>query len=303
MRGPRRPPFDPLLACLLLAVGCRARAAPASAATDFRDPEGRPVTIASLPARRIVSTMQSATEWLVLLGAESLLVARTDYDRQPELRSLPSIGGGLDVSAEVIAALTPDVVLGWRIRASADLQRALAPFGIPVIEVEATDTAQIFRQLGALGTLVGREARAAALADSVRGELAASAARCEGPPESAFLVLSTDPPMTVGHGAWMTQLMPAACLTSAFADAATPWPTISLEALTARQPRWIVTSLGQEDGARRAELAAMPGWRDLEAVQAGRILEIPGDLLTRAGPTIGAWVRAVDAARRAHADR
>ena len=82
---------------------------------------------------------------------------------------------------------------------------------------------------------------------------------------------------------------------------AQPWPTIALEALTARQPRWIVTSLGAEDGTRQAELAARPGWRDLEAVRAGRILEIPSDLLTRAGPTIGTWVRAVDAARRAHA--
>ena len=38
--------------------------------------------------------------------------------------------------------MRPDVVLGWRIRASADLQRALAPFGIAVIEVEASDTAE-----------------------------------------------------------------------------------------------------------------------------------------------------------------
>lgn len=289
------------MVALLVAAGCAERHAPASAATDFRDPEGRPVVLDTLPVRRIVSTMQSATEWLVLLGAESLLVARTDYDRQPALQTLPSIGGGLDASAEVIAALRPDVVLGWRIRASADLQRALAPFGIAVIEVEASDTAEIFRQLAVLGRLVGRAPRAAALADSVRRELAASAARCEGPPASAFVVLSTDPPMTVGQGAWMTELLPAACLASAFADVAMPWPTISLEALTARQPHWIVTSLGAEDGARRAELEALPGWRDLEAVRAGRILEIPGDLLTRAGPTIGDWVRAVDAARRAHA--
>ena len=75
--------------------------------------------------------MQSATEWLVLLGEGSRLVARTDYDRQAEFASLPSIGGGLDPSSEAIAALKPDVVIGWRNRASSDLQQVLQPFHIP----------------------------------------------------------------------------------------------------------------------------------------------------------------------------
>ena len=80
---------------LLIAAGCR-EPAPAPAAITFRDPDGAPVTMDALPVDRVVSTMQSATEWIVALGASQVLVARTDFDRQPELAALPSVGGGLD---------------------------------------------------------------------------------------------------------------------------------------------------------------------------------------------------------------
>jgi ABC-type Fe3+-hydroxamate transport system substrate-binding protein len=285
--------------CLLLtAVACRAPAPEPAAADRFPAPDGAQVRIDSLPVHRIVSTMQSATEWIVLLGAADLMVARTDYDRQPELAHLPSIGGGLDPSAEVIASLDPDVVLGWRIRASMDLQRTLAPFNIPVIAVEATDTGEVFTQLGVLARLVGREREADSLAATLRAELDAARASCVGDAESVVVILSTEPPVTSGAGTWMDQLLPAACFTNAFGDLTLPWPTISVEALVDRQPDWVLTSVGPTPGERVAALRAAPGWRDLDAVRNGRVLEIPGDLFSRAGPTMGEWVRAVREARQ-----
>ena len=64
-----------LFACCL-AAGCR-DLSPPPAAIAFLDPEGRTVTLDTLPAKRIVSTNQAATEWLVALGAASQIVART----------------------------------------------------------------------------------------------------------------------------------------------------------------------------------------------------------------------------------
>ena len=97
-----------MIAALAVTAACGSRTVAPSTPTAFVDPEGRSVTISPLPVHRIVSTMQTATEWLVVLGAGDRLVARTEFDRQPELASLPSIGGGLDPSPEVIAALRPD---------------------------------------------------------------------------------------------------------------------------------------------------------------------------------------------------
>lgn len=244
--------------------------------------------------------MQSATEWLVLLGAADRLVARTDFDRQPELAALPSIGGGLDPSPEAVAALKPDVIIGWGNSGSAKLQRALAPFDMPVISFETTDTADAFRNLAALGTLVGRTQQADSLARVLRAELAAARASClsDAAPASAMLVLWADPPMTAGGGTWMHQLLGLACMRNAFGDLVAPWPTISMEAISARQPEWIITSTGGRPGQRLAEFRARAGWRDLDAVRSGRIIEVPGDLFARAGPTLGQTVRAIVSGRQ-----
>jgi iron complex transport system substrate-binding protein len=288
---------------LLLLAGCGQRShSPVATPAGFEDAEGNPVAMSHLPARRIVSTMQSATEWLVLLGQARRLVARTDFDHEPELAALPSIGGGLDPSAEAVAALKPDVVVGWRNRSSADLQHALAPFHIPVLSFETTDTADVFRNLVRLGVLVDQRDRAESLASDLRTRLrAVKADACPAGASAAptvLLVLWTDPPMTAGGGTWMTTVLEAACLRNAFADVPTAWPTVSMEAITARRPDWILTSRGTP-GQRLAELRSKPGWRDLDAVRAGRIIEIPGDLFARAGPSIAEAARAIVAARRA----
>lgn len=290
-------------ALIVLVTACGTRPAGTSnASAGFEDAEGRPVAIATLPVHRIVSTMQSATEWLVLLGESKLLVARTDFDHQSELASLPSIGGGLDPSAEAVAALKPDVILGWRNRASVDLEHALVPFHIPVLSFETTDTADVFRNLVRLGALVDRRERADSLATALRTRLVA--VRRDACPAgvttapTALLVLWTDPPMTAGGGTWMTTLLDTACLRNVFGDLTAAWPTVSLEAISARQPDWILTSKGKQ-GPQLAELRGKPGWRDLDAVKAGRVIEISGDLFARAGPTIADAAEAIVAARRA----
>lgn len=272
----------------------------------FEDPAGNPVVLTNLPVQRIVSTMQSANEWLLLLGAGDRLVARTDFDRQPEYAHLPSIGGGLDPSPETIAALHPDLVIGWRNRASTDLMDALAPLNIPVLSFETTDTTDVFRQLGRLGQLVGRAAVADSLADALRGELAMISAEACGEfttTDDVMLILWTEPPMTAGAGTWMTTLLESVCFSNSYGDVRNPWPTVGLESITARQPHWLLTSSGDSVGQRLAEFRAKSGWRDLEAVRAGRVLEIPGDLFARAGPTIPAAARALLAERRRLAGR
>jgi ABC-type Fe3+-hydroxamate transport system substrate-binding protein len=293
-----------VIAALAVTVACggstsehRATAAP------FVDPEGRPIAVAPLPVHRIVSTMQTATEWLVTLGAQDRLVARTEFDRQPELASLPSIGGGLDPSPEAVAALRPDVVIGWRNRSSSDLLRALAPFHIPVVSFETTDTSDIFLNLRRIGALVGAEAKADSLAEMLRTDLRSiQAEACPDGPASAptvFLEVGTEPPMTTGGGTWMNTILRVVCLRNLFADLEASWPTVSLEAIAARNPDWILTSRGPAPGARLADLRSKAGWRDLPAVKAGRIIEIPADLFSRGGPTIADAARAILASRRA----
>lgn len=289
--------WAPALGAILLA-GCSTAPEPGTAQGRFDGPSGKPVVVSPLPVTRIVSTMQSATEWLVRLGAESLLVARTDYDHEPALAHLPSIGGGLDASAEAIAKLKPDVVLGWRIGASAALERALRPLGIPVVAVEAGDTAEVFKQLLTLGRLTGRTTRAESLATALRGQLDSltrSSCQAGTDPESALIVLGTEPPTVAGGGSWMSQLLGAACLRNVFNDVKRPWPIVSLEAIVQRQPHWLIGSRLRGRRSSLSQFRKLAGWQDLAAVRAGRVIEIDADIFSRAGPGLAEWVRALQA--------
>ncbi|MEO8479940.1 MAG: helical backbone metal receptor [Gemmatimonadota bacterium] len=289
-----------LFGALVLAAGCRSEPAPAPAAITFLGPDGQPVTLAQLPVSRIVSTNQAATDWLVRLGAADRLVARTDFDKQPALAALPSIGGGLETSAEVIAALHPDVLLAWRNGSSVGLAKALAQFSIPVIAVEVTDTAEVFAQLETIGRLIGNVTDADWAAETLRGELDSlrySACADDRHPESVVIETWDSPPNTAGASAWMSQLLAGACLTNIFADVDVPWPVVSMETIAARHPRWVLTSTGSPPDGRLAALRKTPGWRELEAVKAGRVIEIDPDIFSRAGPGLADWIRAVRAAR------
>ena len=104
------------------------RSAPAIAVVDDA---GRAVRLAR-PARRIVSLVPSVTETVLALGGADRLVARTRYDLDPRLASLPSLGGGLDLSKVVLVGA----------RDLDPAERALIDAGAPRLVTAGSDLAQ-----------------------------------------------------------------------------------------------------------------------------------------------------------------
>jgi iron complex transport system substrate-binding protein len=70
------------------------------------------------------------------------------------------------------------------------------------------------------------------------------------------------------------------------AEADTPWPQMSVEAILLADPDVIV--LADHNYGQTAEMVAeRPGWGDLRAVQEGNIVEITNDdIVSRPGPRI-----------------
>src|SRR5260370_38910983 len=104
-------------AALIAVVLLSGFACPGEAGPLRLDGRGTPACVdASLEARRaaarIDSLLPSVTEILVALGAGDRLVARTDYDTDPTLALLPSVGGGLNPSLEPLTLLPPHLVGG-----------------------------------------------------------------------------------------------------------------------------------------------------------------------------------------------
>ena len=104
--------------------------------------------------------------------------------------------------------------------------------------------------------------------------------------------IGSDPPRTAGAETFIGQALSIAGTDPAIPDLPGDWPTVSLEAVVARDPDVVVLPIGA-DLPDRAAIAGERGWRDLPAIREGRVVEIEADLLARPGPGLGLAARAL----------
>jgi iron complex transport system substrate-binding protein len=287
-----------MLVVLLLGAACcgapevrRTAEMASDSAVATTDDLGRVVRFGH-PVRRIISLIPSATETIVALGAADRVVGRTKYDTEAVLAAVPDIGGGIDPSIEAIVALHPDLVVTWDAEPRQRVREALDRVGIASLNIRAQDTTDLFRSIAQLGALLARGDAARALSARLRAELADVARSVAGRPRPrVFYVVFNDPPMTAGPDTFLGQLVGLAGGENIFADATQLWPTISMEEIVRRRPDVIVLPYGEMRADVLARLRELPGWRDLPAVRAGRIVRVPVDLVNRPGPEIGAAAR------------
>ena len=105
-------PFHSLsLLLIILFASCGAPQQQASVTDTLVDDYGRTVAIPAHP-QRVVSLSPAVTEIMYALGAQKLLVGRTDFcEFPPEVATIPSIGGISNLSIESILAMKPDLVI------------------------------------------------------------------------------------------------------------------------------------------------------------------------------------------------
>jgi iron complex transport system substrate-binding protein len=280
---------------VLLACGCRPQwvhgQAAASTIAETTDDAGHAVKL-SIPTRRVVSLVPSATETLIAIGAASQIVGRTRYDTEAEVRSRPSVGGGIDPSIEAIVELHPDVVIGWEGVNREDTRDALARVGVPVFLLRTQDTTDIFHGIAVIGRLTGHDTDGARVAASVRKTLADVHRLAAGrPAPSVFYVVYNDPPMTAGPQTFIGQLISLAGGRSIFGDTRVLWPTVSMEEIVRRDPDLIILPVGEFKSNSVERLHHLVGWRDLRAVREGHVVTVPADLMSRPSPSIAEAAR------------
>ncbi|HEV2130719.1 MAG TPA: cobalamin-binding protein [Longimicrobiaceae bacterium] len=294
--------FALLTACSRPAGDPEEMPAGAGTAVSATDDAGRTVQLAR-PATRVVSLLPAATETLLAMGAGDRLVGRTDYDTDPAVTHLPSVGGGLTPSLELLAALQPDLVVAWEEAGTPRVRPRLEELGIPVFAVATRDTAAIFRNIRNLGRLLGHDAAADSLVRHLHAELeAVRASVAPGERPSVLYVISIDPPIIAGTDNFIAELIGVAGGEPVQISGAQPGlsPQVSLEELVRQQPDIVVLPVGEDASASVERLRTEPGWRSLRAVQEGRVALVPAELMHRPGPRIGLAARAMHDALQAH---
>ena len=258
----------------------------------IKDHLGREVTINAVP-KRIVSIAPSNTEILFAIGAGPQVVAVTDFcDFPPEVRRLPRVGGMIagTVSLERIVSLQPDLVL-----TVAGLQRPvveqLERLGLTAVAVDSTSFAHLYENLRKVGRLTGHEPGAERVVQQLQQQVERVRQATGGlSPEQrlrVFYLVWDEPLMTAGPRTFIGQVLELAGAVNVFADVSQDWPQVSVEELVRRQPD-VILAPAVHGGRRLVEqLRSRPGWKELKAVQAGRVYTVDDDLISRPGPRLG----------------
>jgi iron complex transport system substrate-binding protein len=270
-------------------MGCDRGRGTGGAAIAVIDGAGRQLRLDG-PAQRVVSLVPSLTAWIIALGEGHRLVARTDYDQDPAIAHLPSVGGGLDPSVEWLAAQRPDLVLAWPDAANRGTVSRLEGLGIPVYTAPVQTIQQALTAAGDLGRLLDADSAAARAIARVRAGLDQVASQVPTPPAPSVLFLIGLSPITAaGSGTFLDQLLNAAGGRNAIADIPVAWPNLSLEDVVRRAPDVVivagVAAGGSAHDPARA-LASRPGWRDVPAVRHGRVHAVDPDVVHRPGPDL-----------------
>jgi len=272
-------------AAVLLGTACRPAASAGATATAVDD-AGDTVRLATVP-RRIVSLIPATTELLFAIGAGPALVGRTQWCDYPAAAlKVPNLGDGINPSVEAVLASRPDLVILYNSAQNAAIVGRLRTLGIATIRLNTDALRDVARVGRLLGRLTGHVAGADSMAAAFDTALAHATVTTAGKRPSVLLLVWEQPPMTIGSGSFLNELVERAGGANLFEDLSATAGTVSIEAVAARDPDLILTTT-----AGPAAFARRPEWQVVRAVRARRFLPVTGSEFNRPSPRAPAAIR------------
>lgn len=249
------------------------------------DAEGRTVSLSTRPAR-IVSLVPAATQVLLEVGAGHRMVGRTENDTALALAGLPSVGGGLHPSLEVLVALEPDLVIRFAGATDRETPARLDRAGVAHLAVAPESVADIRAMIRDLGRVVGRTGTADSLVTSIDGALAeVRALVADRAPVRVAWVMAGRPPWVAGPGTFIDELITLAGGENVFHDLERRWAAVSPESLVAREPDLFLTPDGERLDPRIT--------RDVPVRTLSPVVQLPGPHLPEAAREIARALHSV----------
>lgn len=257
-----------LLLTVMLTVGCGGSQRQEQVTDTVVDDYGRTVAVPANP-QRVVSLSPAVTEIMYALGAQDILVGRTDFcEYPPEAQSIPSIGGISNLNIESILSLNPDLVISGSM-VGKKITDQMDAMGTPMVcVIEKPRFEALYDNIIAIGRLVGKEMEADSLNATLRrkatslGEARTSAASC-------YYVVGFGPSgnFTAGGNTFINDIIRMAGGRN-IAEGVEGW-SYSLEALMKENPDYIIVR--REDSAAFCD---MKPYNTLRAVRDGHVIGI-----------------------------
>ena len=193
------------------------------AVISVTDQKGRVIEL-SEPAKRVVALTASDCEIIYALGAEETLVGRGEYCTYPaEVTEVTMVASGSETNLEQIIALAPQVVLMNEMDQTEEQVNALEKAGIKVVVNDANNIEETYDSIEIIGTIVGKDAEAKAMVDSMKSAFAGMEAHKDiFAGKTVYFEVS---PLeyglwTAGPGSFMDEIATMMGLTNIFGDVA-----------------------------------------------------------------------------------
>ena len=238
--------------------------------------------------KRICCLTEETTEVLYSLGEEDRIVGISGFTVRPKRarKEKPKVSAFIDADIPKIESLNPDLILAFS-DIQADITRELVARGHTVFTFNQRTIPEILNTIALIGSLVGRQADAEALAqrlaenvERIREESSHSSPR----PKVYF---EEWPDPMISGIAWVSELIEVAGGDDIFIEKRSGslakdrfiTPADVLE----RKPDIIIGSwCGKQ--VKKDEIIARPLWETIPAVENNRIFEIDSSLILQPGP-------------------
>ena len=235
-------------------------------------------------SQRLVALGADGADILHELGVWPQVVGVTAfYKLPPGADEKPRVSGFSSGNIEVILRLEPDLVI-----TSTDVQHQLASdlikAGVTVFAINSRNLGEIYAAIRHLGQIVRRGGRAEELVGQM--ERALQPVHTNGAHRPKVYFEEWPEPLITGIG-WVSELIERAGGTDIFAELRREKKAASRavapEEVLARAPEIIFASWCGKP-VQKDEITSRPGWDQIPAVRAGRLIEIPSDDILQAGP-------------------
>ena len=261
----------------LLLAACDGHQEPAALNDTVTDDYGRTVVVPAQP-QRVVSLSPAVTEIIYALGAQDILVGRTDFCEYPaEAQDIPSIGGISNLNVESIMSRNPDLVISDSM-VGKKVTDQMDAMGIPMVcVIEKPHFEALYDNIAAIGRLVNKKSAADSLIDNIKLVIEKLIAHNDN---SQFSTLNSQLPsvyyvvgfgasgnFTAGGNTFINDIIRMAGGRN-IAEDIEGW-SYSLEALVQEDPDYIIVR--REDSAA---FCCMKPYNRLSAVRNGHVIGI-----------------------------
>ena len=266
---------------------------PSAFPITLTDDMNNTVTLNTYP-QRIVSLAPANTQTIFAVGAGSLVVGVTDWDKYPynfsawvEAGNMSSIGNYYQPAIEPIMSCTPDLVVASL--GSVDVADQLRALGYKVLTLNPTNLDGVLQNMITIGKATGHEAEAEAVVASLQQRIDAvvNAVQAATTRPTVYHEIWSDPYMSVGKGTFVDNAIRMAGGQNIFENATDAYPVVSSEAIISENPDIMVfpTQMGVDSfWGDYSTVAARAGWSTISAVVNQKMFTVNGDIIDEPGP-------------------